>query len=115
GEDVLDYHLRIELGDRGPRALPLGEASLRVNGRDLAHGVGLMPGDRLEVGQHVLELTFEPAGPPQAEAWWLCGQGGEHALVDEAGVGRGEDNAIRIPEDHISRRHARLVNRKGTI
>ncbi|HEX7034946.1 MAG TPA: FHA domain-containing protein [Pseudomonadales bacterium] len=115
GEDVLDYHLRIELADRGPRALPLGEASLRVNGRDLAHGVGLMPGDRLEVGQHLLELAFERTGPPQAEAWSLHGQDGEHPLGEEAGVGRGEDNAIRIPEDHISRRHARLMIRQGTV
>ena len=46
GEDVLDYHLRIEMTDRGPRAVPLGEASLRVNGRDLSDPVGLVPGDR---------------------------------------------------------------------
>ena len=59
GEDVLDYHLRIEMTDRGPRAVPLGEASLRVNGRDLSDPVGLVPGDSVEVGQSLLGLQAE--------------------------------------------------------
>lgn len=116
GEDVLDYHLRLEMTDRGPRVLPLGDASLRVNGRDLARPVGLKPGDTLEVGQTTLALEVELQGPPEADVWHL--HGGNAAptpLAGACGVGREPDNQVRLDDDHISRHHARLINHDGLI
>lgn len=116
GEDVADYHVRIELTDRGPRALPLAEASLRVNGRDLVQGVGLMPGDALEIGQTVLEVDVDVLHPPEASRWRLHGGGGQvYDLGDVCAVGRGEANQVQLADDHISRRHAELVLRAGLV
>ena len=117
GEDVLDYHLRIEMTDRGPRAVPLGEASLRVNGRDLTDPVGLAPGDAVEVGQSVLGLEAELVHPPEADAWRLHGRGdgAGRSLEGTLTVGRQEDNGLAIADDHVSRHHARLVNHQGLV
>src|SRR6056297_1100185 len=103
GEDVLDYHLRIEMTDRGPRAVLLGDASLRLNGRDLAQAVGLMPGDALAIGQSDLTVDAELVQPPEADAWRL------HGLRDVPGqamdgtirVGRADDNELTIADDHV--------------
>ena len=116
GEDVLDYHLRIELTDRGPSAVPLAEASLRVNDRDLAAEVGLMPGDRLTIGQNELEVGGKVCDRPRADAWHLRGgSSGNFALGGVCGIGRGEANQVRLDDDHISRRHAELANVDGVI
>ena len=117
GEEVLDYHLRIEMTDRGPRAVPLGDASLRVNDRDLAEPVGLVPGDVVDVGQSRLVVEAELMGPPEAQAWHLYGHGpGEAVLVDDVlSIGRHEDNALTIPDGHVSRHHARLIHHQGLI
>ncbi len=116
GEDVLDYHLRIEMSDRGPRAIPLGEASLRVNGQDLAHPVGLMPGDRLQIGQNEVIVDAELLTPAEADQWRLhSGSGLELTIHGICGVGRGEDNELHLEDDHISRYHARLTRRNGII
>lgn len=117
GEDVLDYHLRIEMTDRGPRAVPLAEASLRVNGVDLAQPVGLMPGDRLDIGQSVVDVDAELVQPPEADGWRLHATTGDadYALDGILGIGRGDDNELQIADDHVSRRHARLANHQGLI
>ncbi len=116
GEDVLDYHLRIEMTDRGPRAIPLGEASLQVNGQDLTQAVGLMPGDRLLIGQNELILDAEPMAPPEADQWRLHSSTGfELTIQGICGVGRGEDNELHLEDDHVSRYHARLTRRNGII
>jgi pSer/pThr/pTyr-binding forkhead associated (FHA) protein len=116
GEDVLDFHLRLEMTGRGPRALPLAEASLRVNARDLANAVGLIPGDRLQIGQNELEVDLELVHPPEADAWHLHDlHGSERVIAGACGVGRGDDNAIRLDDDHISRHHAELISHGGLI
>lgn len=117
GEDVLDYHLRLEMTDRGPRAVPLGEASLRLNGRDLAHDVGLMPGDCLQIGQNDVAVDVELAQPAEAQSWRLHGRNDPSGVALDTGirVGRAEANELTIPSDHVSRVHARLVNHQGLI
>ncbi|MEQ8783546.1 MAG: FHA domain-containing protein [Roseibium album] len=117
GEDVLDYHLRIEMTDRGPRAIPLAEASLRVNGVDLAQPVGLMPGDQLDIGQSHVDVAAELVQPAEARGWRLYAAGGGEVydLEDPLTVGRSDDSTLRIPDDHISRHHAVLANRHGLI
>jgi len=117
GEDVLDYHLRIEVGARGPKALPLGAASLRLNGVDLTEAVGLVPGDRLEIGQETLVVEVERNADPEADEWRLHGASGGSAypVHGELSVGRGETSGLQLRDDHISRNHARLFERSGVI
>ena len=117
GEDVLDYHLRLEMTGRGPRATPLGEASLRVGGRDCSEPLGLIPGDRLEIGQNVLELMVETLHPPEADAWRLHAAGDREGreIGTSCAVGRSSDNDLQLAEDHISRVHAELITRLGTV
>ena len=54
GEDVLDYHLRLEPTPRGPKVHPLGEASLILNGRHYSEPRGLVARDELVVGLDAL-------------------------------------------------------------
>lgn len=123
GEDVLDYHLRLEITRRGPKAIPLAEASLRVNGRDLADGAGLMPGDQLQIGQSVVTLEMEPCDPanpgvvPEPGRWQLCGIGSLQSwpVMNRLDVGRGDENGLQIDDDHISRRHASLIEHRGIV
>lgn len=117
GEDVLDYHVRIEMTDRGPRAIPLGEASIRVNGRDLAAAVGLMPGDALVIGQSAVAVEAELVDGPEADAWHLHNSvaGERWAVLTRLGVGRDTDNELQVEDDHVSRRHARFSNFRGLI
>jgi pSer/pThr/pTyr-binding forkhead associated (FHA) protein len=118
GEDVLDYHLRLELTGRGPRAIPLGEASLRVSGRDYSDAVGLMPGDRLEIGQNQLELAVEVRHPAEAEEWHLHPAGGDGSALPLAAtcrVGRSAENDLQLDDDHVSRFHAELAGWRGSV
>ncbi|MFW6093105.1 MAG: FHA domain-containing protein [Pseudomonadota bacterium] len=119
GEDVLDYHLRLELTDRGPWAVPLGEASLRVNGLERGEPLGLVPGDALEIGQNVLEVVVEPRQAGEADGWLLCaedaaaGGDGVVAVDGRLSIGRGDDNDLQLADGHVSRRHARLEVHHG--
>lgn len=117
GEDVLDYHLRLELTDRGPWVIPLGEAALRVNGSDRAEPLGVMPGDVLSVGQSELTVQAETAHPAEADEWRLHGTGDAQGRVIAGPfrVGRGEDSDLTLPDDHISRRHAQFDCLLGAV
>lgn len=117
GEDVLDFHLRLEPTDRGARAIPLGEASLIVNGADRAEPVDLAVGDRLTVGQSELVVSAERLAPPQADEWWLHADRDEsiYKITGTLGVGRSDDNEILLLDDHISRRHARFEFLDGVV
>ncbi len=126
GEDVLDYHLRIETTHRGPRAIPLAESSLWVNGEEHGEPVGLMPGDVVEIGQNTLEVAVELRHPAEAESWALSpsrpgdAPGGvsvhEGCLIDGSlGIGRGDDSDLQLLDDHVSRRHARLEVQHGVV
>jgi len=118
GEDVLDYHLRIEVGERGPRAIPLGESSLRLNGADRQEEkVGLVPGDRLDIGREVLVIAVERHGEPRAGDWRLYGPAGGavHPVGALLTVGRAEDNGLQLQDDHVSRHHARFFACEDTV
>lgn len=117
GEDVLDYHLRLELTDRGLWVEPLGEATLRVNGESRGDGMGLMPGDTLEVGQTSVGVQFEVLHPSEADEWRLHGRGDAagRQLDGVARVGRGDDCDIVLNDDHVSRRHAELTVERGIV
>ncbi|MGE0622685.1 MAG: FHA domain-containing protein [Pseudomonadales bacterium] len=117
GEDVLDFHLRVEPTDRGARVYPLGEASLILNGQDLADPVDLVAGDVLTVGVSEIRLGARRLGPPQASEWWLHADRDEsiYKVTGTLGVGRGDDNEILLLDDHISRRHAQFLLQDGVV
>lgn len=117
GEDVLDFHLRIEPTERGARVFPLGEASLIVNGADWADPVDLVTGDRLQVGSTELLISAERQGPPQADEWWLHADRDEsiYKVTGTLDAGRSDDNEILLLDDHISRKHARFMLEDGVV
>ncbi len=108
GEDVLDYHLRLEPTPRGPKVHPLGEASLILNGHHYSESRGLVAGDELVVGQNVLGVGVRRLHPAEAESWSLHGDAahGVHEMVGDLSVGRGEDSGLVVADDHVSREHA---------
>ena len=117
GEDVLDFHLRLEPTDRGARAYPLGEASLILNEEDWADPVDLVPGDIIRVGITDITVGAERAGPPQADEWWLHADRDEsiYKLTGTLDAGRSDDNEILLLDDHISRKHARFLLKEGVV
>ena len=117
GEDVLDFHLRLEPTERGARVYPLGEASLIVNGTDWADPVDLVAGDRLQVGVSELLICAERTGPPQADEWWLHADREEsiYKVTGTLDAGRSDENEILLLDDHISRKHARFRLVDGVV
>jgi hypothetical protein len=51
GEDVSDFHVRIELSDRGPAFIPLGESTINVNGQEQARPIQVIIGDVVAIGR----------------------------------------------------------------
>lgn len=117
GEDVLDFHLRIEPTDRGPRVHPLGEATVTLNGSDKDHPVGLVAGDVLRVGQHDITFRCQPKRASEAEEWLLLSDAGDatYRIAGTLNVGRAEDNEIMLIDDHVSRHHAIFRLEDGTV
>jgi len=117
GEDVLDYHLRVEPTSRGPKVYPLGEASLTLNDQHYSDARGLVMGDVLLVGQNELRVTAQPLNPPEAEEWWLYGnqESSVHRVGREMSVGRGEHSDLLLLDDHISRDHARFKRESEVV
>jgi pSer/pThr/pTyr-binding forkhead associated (FHA) protein len=117
GEDVLDYHLRLQPTDRGLTAHPLHNATFSVNEVEFATPVGIMMGDRIGVGPNTGTISVEYQEPSQADSWVLIS--GEstktYALEHESVVGRNDEADIALLDDHISRAHARLVNHQQHI
>lgn len=117
GEDVLDFHLRIEPTERGARAYPLAEASLMVNDEDWADPVDLVVGDRLQVGVTAITVSAERLTAHQADEWWLHAdlEKSVYKVTGTLGVGRSDENEILLLDDHISREHARFTLVDGVV
>jgi pSer/pThr/pTyr-binding forkhead associated (FHA) protein len=111
GEDILDFHLRLEPTTRGPRVIPLGEATAILNGADRAEPTGLISGDVLQVGQYEISFGVLTRHRQQAEEWWLHADGddAQYKVVGELHVGRADNNEIMLIDDHISRHHASFI------
>ena len=110
GEDVLDYHLRIEATPNGPRVHPLAEGTLMVNDQHYGEARGLIHGDRVTVGQTDLTITVRPHDPPAVTDWWLHGTYGREPLKLDRPltIGRGDHCDVLLMDDHISREHVRF-------
>jgi pSer/pThr/pTyr-binding forkhead associated (FHA) protein len=117
GEDVLDYHVRIEPTLRGITAHPLGEATVNVNGVEHDEPVGLMVGDTLKIGQVRVTVAVQYDGGVEAEQWWLRAdtEDGDYKVVGELDIGRSDGSAVLLDGDHVSRNHARIVNDQSRI
>jgi pSer/pThr/pTyr-binding forkhead associated (FHA) protein len=115
GEDVTDFHARIDLSDRGPVVIPLGTSTLSVNGHERAAPVQLVIGDVIGIGQATMQIGIEVEAHSGAEAdsWVLHADAGEgdFAISGEVSVGRAEGADISLHNEHISRFHARLLER----
>lgn len=111
GEDVLDYHLRVELNERGPQVLPLGNSNFTVNGQELDHGVGLVVGDLLGVGSASLVVGVSVNSPHPFELgdWSMINRGALPNWDLTWWSGRHPDCGLQVESEHVSRRHARLI------
>jgi len=116
GEDVLDFHARIELRERGPWLVRLNNAPLHVNKSSVETGMGLVPDDEIILGQHTLTLTARNTGTT-IKIWRLVSRGGSSsiALSESVLVGRSADCDLCISEGFVSRRHARLYIRENMV
>lgn len=115
GEDVTDFHARIDLSGRGPVVIPLGNSTLSVNGTERVAPVQLMIGDVIGIGQATMQIgvEVEAHSGSEAESWMMHADEGEgdFAIRGEVSVGRAEGADISLHNEHVSRFHARLVER----
>jgi len=122
GEDVQDFHLRIDMSERGPVAIPLGSATVNINGREQASPVQVIIGDVIGIGQVIMQIGIEVEGTggdagAEIESWAIHGDEGEHVfeVEGELSIGRDERANISLRDEHVSRYHARIVERQNFV
>ncbi len=117
GEDVSDYHVRIDQSDRGPVFIPLGDATLNVNGHEYDSPVQAIIGDVVGIGQITIQIGVEVEQASGAQSWTLHADRGDQSylLGGEVAVGRSDEAQVSIRDEHISRHHARFVEHDGYI
>lgn len=115
GEDVRDFHVRIETTERGPRVIVLDGATAHVDQNPIDGHAGMRPGTELILGQHRLRLDADTSAP--ACGWKLhrVGDGIGVTVSATLNVGRATDCDLQLVEGHVSRRHAQLSALNGTI
>ena len=116
GEDVADFHLRIEITDRVPVLVPLGSATFNINGVETNEPIRTIVGDVVTVGQATMQIGFEVEMEGTHYEWLLVADSGEETpIIGEIAVGRAIGADVTINDAHISRFHARFLERKGFI
>ncbi|MEM7080122.1 MAG: FHA domain-containing protein [Pseudomonadota bacterium] len=118
GEDVSDFHIRFEVSERGPVAIPLASATVNVNGVETANPVQLIVGDTLSVGSQTMQIGFEveTAASVPVTGWLLvAADGTEYPLQGHVTLGRASSADIVVADEHVSRHHAKLVERDQYI
>lgn len=123
GEDVADYHVRIEVSERGPVLIPLGNATVNINGRECESPIQVIIGDVITIGQATMQVGVEIETAPElpVQQWELVAHATtpataqKYTLSGEVSVGRSERAEISLPDEHISRHHARLVERHNVV
>jgi pSer/pThr/pTyr-binding forkhead associated (FHA) protein len=115
GEDVSDFHARVEVDMRAVRLVPLAGCVVQLGDRVLTDPYGMMPGDRFALGLHWVRLELDTDAPLDVELRWALvsrrGQRWPIAATDLV-VGRGIECGLRITSGHVSRQHA-LVGTRG--
>ena len=116
GEDVFEYHARLELTPRGPALVELGGAVVLVNDKPIEGSTGLAPGDRISIGQYTLILVDDGASG-SIENWKMKSLETEQVieLANDVLIGRGEDCNLQINESHISREHACMTTTSSSV
>jgi len=119
GEDVKDFHARIELTDRGPLVIPLVDCTVSVNGREQVSPVQVMLSDVLGIGQATMQVgvEMEANSSATADSWVLHADDGEgeFPIAGEVRVGRADSADVCITKEHISRSHARFVEHENLV
>jgi pSer/pThr/pTyr-binding forkhead associated (FHA) protein len=119
GEDVNDFHARLDITERGPILIPLGSSTISVNGQEYIKPVQVMLGDVIGIGQATMQIGVEVEARSGAEAdsWRLHAEngGGDFPIQGEVLVGRSDKMDISIPKEHVSRKHARLFERNNHV
>ncbi len=115
GEDVRDFHVRIETSDRGPRAIVLEGATAHRNQLPIDGSVGMRPGDELILGHHRLRIDVESTRDPCGWKLHRVGDGLGVTITNHLRVGRATDCGLQLVDGHLSRHHAELVVVDGTI
>jgi pSer/pThr/pTyr-binding forkhead associated (FHA) protein len=115
GEDVRDFHVRVETTDRGPRVIVLDGATAHIGDTPIEGYAGLLPGAELVLGQHRLRLDVETSTPPCGWKLHRVGDAIGLPVVGEFSIGRANESGLQLVEGHVSRNHARLAVVGGTI
>jgi hypothetical protein len=115
GEDVADYHARVEVGARAVHLVPLSGCVVEAGGGMRRERLGLMPGTTFGIGMHRLHVDVVAAAPQGG--WSLVPGDGRHTRLEAADtvVGRGAECRLRLTDGHVSRRHALVALRGGAV
>lgn len=110
GEEILDYHARLERVDRGVKVHPLLDATLSLEQQDFSTPLHITPMDILKLGQTQLTIRVEDASSISTANWSLRQVDGSlKAIQPKLTIGRAEDADLTLEDDHISRFHAKLT------
>lgn len=117
GEDVADFHLRVSIGERGPELIPLGQATVNVNGYEHDKPVQVVIGDVIGIGADSIQVGIEEEiSEFQVDTWRLVPEAGSDIPVEqELTIGRSEEATITISDSHVSRIHARIVQKNKHV
>ncbi len=114
GEDILDYHARIERVDRGVKVHPLLDATVSLGQQDFSTPVNLCPMDSLSLGQARLSIRVEDESTISTASWSLRHVDGSITpITSSLTLGRAEDADLTLDDDHISRYHSKLTVLSG--
>ncbi len=115
GEDVRDFHVRIEMSERGPRVIVLDGATAHIDRTPIDGSIGMHPGAELILGQHRLRLEVETSAPKCGWKLHRIGDGVGVEINPTVSIGRATDSDLQLVEGHVSRHHARLSTSCGLV
>ncbi len=115
GEDVLDYHARGQLDERGLQIVPLNDSVLEINGILVSEPWRMVPADEIRLGSQRFEIRDLGATPKEMLTWTVHYKGEEVEIQGALTIGRGSSAGISFNNAHISREHAKLFVSSGNL